>query len=141
MACKGTRWRSRRRLLTPAFHFQILESFFDVFNEQSRSLLTELTTIAATKKTETVDVYPILTQCALDIICGKQPQFTQSYYRVVKTSRLLLHLTAVERLWLFRKRKKRRGIQFLCYWHLFSSHFLELLRNLFVMYFVCTCVC
>jgi len=84
--------------LTPAFHFQILESFFDVFNEQSRSLLAELTTIAATKKTETVDVYPILTQCALDIICGKQQQFTQSYdRRVVKTSRLLLHLTAVER--------------------------------------------
>ena len=59
-------------MLTPAFHFQILESFFDVFNEQSRSLIDELTAILSAKKmNDTVDVYDIMTQCALDIICGK----------------------------------------------------------------------
>ena len=70
--CEGIRWRTRRRMLTPAFHFQILESFFDVFNEQSRSLIDELTAILSAKKmNDTVDVYDIMTQCALDIICGK----------------------------------------------------------------------
>lgn len=71
---KGLRWRSRRRLLTPAFHFQILESFFDVFNDQSQQLIKELDAAAAARPAASVDgsvnVYKILTQCALDIICG-----------------------------------------------------------------------
>jgi cytochrome P450 len=71
---KGLRWRSRRRLLTPAFHFQILESFFDVFNDQSHQLIKELDAAAAARPAASVDgsvnVYKILTQCALDIICG-----------------------------------------------------------------------
>ena len=67
----GNRWRTRRRLLSPSFHFQILESFFDVFNDQSRILIDELTAVSlATKENEDVDVYPIITQCAWDIICG-----------------------------------------------------------------------
>lgn len=67
------RWRSRRRLLTSAFHFQILESFYDVFNEQSRILIKELETAAALESSSTngtVNVCTILTQSALDIICG-----------------------------------------------------------------------
>ena len=73
----GKRWRSRRRLLTPAFHFKILENFFDVFNEQSRNLICELETAAANPSSPdgTVNVYTILTQCALDIICG-WPKFS-----------------------------------------------------------------
>lgn len=69
---KGQRWRSRRRLLTPAFHFQILENFFDVFNDQSHQLIKELETAADScpKVDGSVNVYKILTQCALDIICG-----------------------------------------------------------------------
>jgi cytochrome P450 len=70
---KGLRWRSRRRLLTPAFHFQILESFFDVFNDQSQQLIKELDSAAARPAASvdgSVNVYKILTQCALDIICG-----------------------------------------------------------------------
>lgn len=88
----GLKWRSRRRLLTPAFHFQILESFFDVFNEQSLKLVADMelaskaaatSSSAATLPTtdeslggdgssqyKAINVYTILTQCALDIICG-----------------------------------------------------------------------
>lgn len=79
----GDRWRTRRRLLTPAFHFQILESFFDVFNERSKSLITDLTEASkeaalrvgggsTPSASAPINVYTILTQCALDIICGKQ---------------------------------------------------------------------
>lgn len=31
---EGNQWRERRHLLTPAFHFKILDSFFDVFNNE-----------------------------------------------------------------------------------------------------------
>lgn len=66
----GDRWRSRRRLLTPAFHFQILESFFDVFNERSKSLIADLMEAHNLSPSAPINVYTILTQCALDIICG-----------------------------------------------------------------------
>ncbi|KAI9563270.1 hypothetical protein GHT06_010728 [Daphnia sinensis] len=67
----GDLWRSRRKMLTPAFHFSILDSFVEIFNEQSRILcgiLDNLCASFAEGKAE-IDVYPYLTRCSLDIIC------------------------------------------------------------------------
>ncbi|XP_032789185.2 cytochrome P450 4C1 [Daphnia magna] len=67
----GDLWRSRRKMLTPAFHFSILNSFIEVFNEQSRILcgiLDDMCASFAERKAE-IDVYPYLTKCSLDIIC------------------------------------------------------------------------
>ncbi|XP_057367282.1 cytochrome P450 4C1-like [Daphnia carinata] len=67
----GDLWRSRRKMLTPAFHFSILNSFIEVFNEQSRILCGILDDVCASfaeRKAE-IDVYPYLTKCSLDIIC------------------------------------------------------------------------
>jgi cytochrome P450 family 4 len=66
----GDRWKSRRRMLTPAFHFQILNSFFDVFNERSRLLVDYLNDLIKQKPDEAFDVFPVMGKCALDIICG-----------------------------------------------------------------------
>nr|QST15027.1 CYP4BY3 protein [Diaphanosoma celebensis] len=77
----GARWKSRRRLLTPAFHFQILSSFFDVFNEQSRVLVDILERIVDQQGDQPTDIFPIVTKCALDIICetsmGRQVRSSQ----------------------------------------------------------------
>ena len=67
----GERWKTRRRLLTPAFHFQILASFFDVFNEQSRALVDFLQEKVQQEAGQAIDIFPVITKCALDIICGK----------------------------------------------------------------------
>jgi len=63
----GQKWHERRKLLTPAFHYQILDHFIEIFNEQS-SILIE---ILGSTRGKTIDVYPYITKCALDIICGK----------------------------------------------------------------------
>ncbi|XP_069936736.1 cytochrome P450 4c3-like [Cherax quadricarinatus] len=68
----GSHWQTRRKLLTPAFHFKILEEFMSVFNKQSNKLIQKLE-----KKADgnTFDIYDDLTLCALDIICEFcQPQ-------------------------------------------------------------------
>ncbi|XP_037949227.1 cytochrome P450 4d8-like [Teleopsis dalmanni] len=62
----GKKWFSRRKVITPAFHFKILEEFVDVFDQQSNILLERLTE-KADGKTE-FDVYPFICLAALDII-------------------------------------------------------------------------
>ena len=54
-------------MLTPAFHFTILDQFMEVFNEQSRVLVTKLRETGDQR----VNVFPFITKATLDIICGK----------------------------------------------------------------------
>jgi len=60
-------------MLTPAFHFRILDTFLEVFNEQS----TILVQILEKKYIDggTFDIFPHITKCALDVISGKQITF------------------------------------------------------------------
>lgn len=65
----GSKWQRRRKLLTPTFHFKILEDFIHVFNEQSQVLIGKLNE-KISKTGNELDVFPFITLCALDIICG-----------------------------------------------------------------------
>ncbi|KAM3939830.1 cytochrome P450 4V2-like [Leptodactylus fuscus] len=61
----GKKWHSRRKMITPTFHFAILSEFLEVMNEQSRVLVE--------KFKEKVDkgafnCFMDITLCALDII-------------------------------------------------------------------------
>ncbi|GMR59387.1 hypothetical protein PMAYCL1PPCAC_29582 [Pristionchus mayeri] len=60
------KWHARRKLLTPAFHFNILRRYIPVFGEQAQILLSILEEHAATN--EVVDVFPLIKRCGLDII-------------------------------------------------------------------------
>lgn len=62
----GSKWHSRRKMLTPAFHFKILEDFVEVFNSQSHKMLDKLKGKADGKP---FDIFPFITLCTLDIIC------------------------------------------------------------------------
>ncbi|NXJ75175.1 CP4V2 protein, partial [Trogon melanurus] len=62
----GEKWRSRRKMITPTFHFAILTDFLEVMNEQGRILLEKLERHA---DKEAFDVFLDVTLCALDIIC------------------------------------------------------------------------
>ena len=57
-------------MLTPAFHFKILEDFIDVFNEQSQVLVQKLTQATELFGENCFNIFPFVTRCTLDIICG-----------------------------------------------------------------------
>ena len=64
----GSKWHSRRKMLTPAFHFKILEDFLDVMNKHCAKLCDDILE-PLSLKAEEFDVFPLVTHCALDIIC------------------------------------------------------------------------
>uniref|UniRef100_A0A1B0BME5 Cytochrome P450 n=1 Tax=Glossina palpalis gambiensis TaxID=67801 RepID=A0A1B0BME5_9MUSC len=53
-------------ILTPAFHFKILDDFIDVFNEQSVILTRKLEHEVGS---EAFNLFPYVTLCTLDIVC------------------------------------------------------------------------
>lgn len=67
------KWRVRRKILTPAFHFRILEDFLPIINEQSNVLITKLESMAEDVdencNAKEFDIVPVITLCMLDIIC------------------------------------------------------------------------
>ncbi|KAI5641922.1 cytochrome p450 domain-containing protein [Phthorimaea operculella] len=59
----GLRWKVHRRLLTPAFHFNILQNFFQVFLKNDKILVK---TLRATGKGTNISLFPIIALNALD---------------------------------------------------------------------------
>jgi len=62
----GKKWRTRRRLLTPSFHFKILEDFLDVMNEQADVFVDKIRELEDRGE---VDLIQKVVLCTLDIIC------------------------------------------------------------------------
>uniref|UniRef100_A0A671YKZ7 Cytochrome P450 4V2 n=2 Tax=Sparus aurata TaxID=8175 RepID=A0A671YKZ7_SPAAU len=62
----GTKWRQRRKMLTPTFHFSILTDFLEVMNEQAEILVDKLDKQAGKGP---FNCFNYVTLCALDIIC------------------------------------------------------------------------
>lgn len=62
----GEKWFQRRKIITPTFHFKILEQFLEVFNEETDRLVTKLEQHIGE---EEFDMYQYITLHALDSIC------------------------------------------------------------------------
>ncbi|CAL8135189.1 unnamed protein product [Orchesella dallaii] len=67
LTSRGQQWFHRRKQLTPAFHFKILDDFLRVFNEQCSVFKSVLE--RKTNENQAFDIFPVITHCALDIIC------------------------------------------------------------------------
>lgn len=63
----GERWHKLRKLLTPAFHFQILERFVQIFEEQSEVLVAKIKKIPDGVFEDAFDLFHAF---ALDVISG-----------------------------------------------------------------------
>lgn len=64
---KPEKWRPRRKLLTPTFHYDILKDFMPVYNRHGRTLCEKLARLVS--PTEHADIHHMITLCTLDIIC------------------------------------------------------------------------
>ncbi|XP_019877347.1 cytochrome P450 4C1 [Aethina tumida] len=66
LTSSGHHWQTHRKLITPTFHFSILDAFQEVFYEKSEKLVEILSQKA---DGQYFDVMPYLARCALDVIC------------------------------------------------------------------------
>lgn len=86
----GEKWFHRRKIITPTFHFKILEGFADVFNREADVLIEQLRKYAGSG--EEFDIYEPISLYALDSICitsmgvdiNAQNDPTNQYVRDVK---------------------------------------------------------
>jgi len=61
----GARWRSRRKLLTPAFHYDILRGFHHIFVEHTLTLCNKWEKLSDS----TLDICPYISALTLDTVC------------------------------------------------------------------------
>lgn len=98
------KWRRRRKILTPAFHFRILNDFLPVINEQAAVLVGKI----AEYRGSSLDFVPLSCHCALDVICEttmginirSQSGGNSKYVRTVSQAAELV-LLRVMRPWLW----------------------------------------
>ncbi|XP_054422118.1 cytochrome P450 4V2 [Pteronotus mesoamericanus] len=92
----GSKWRSRRKMLTPTFHFTILEDFLDIMNEQANILINKFEKHV---NGEAFNCFVYIALCALDIICetamgkniGAQTNDDSEYVRAVYRMSDIIH--------------------------------------------------
>lgn len=94
----GDHWHKHRKIITPTFHFSILETFCEIFSEKSKILVEQLSHHADTDKT--INIHQYVTRAALDIISEAamgiqldcQTQYQNEYVDAVyEISELIMH--------------------------------------------------
>jgi cytochrome P450 family 4 len=65
----GKKWHQRRKMITPTFHFKILEQFVDVMNRHGDVFVQKLKKLQG----RDINIYPMISLYALDVICGESP--------------------------------------------------------------------
>ncbi|XP_045470623.1 probable cytochrome P450 4d14 [Harmonia axyridis] len=62
----GSRWKSYRKILTPAFHFKRIENLISVCQKASDDLIKKMSN---NLDKDCFDVYPIISNFSLDVLC------------------------------------------------------------------------
>uniref|UniRef100_A0AC34QXY8 Cytochrome P450 n=1 Tax=Panagrolaimus sp. JU765 TaxID=591449 RepID=A0AC34QXY8_9BILA len=63
---KPEKWRPRRKMLTPTFHYDILKDFVEVYNRHASTLISKFHDLVGKGYN---DVFHTITLCTLDVIC------------------------------------------------------------------------
>ncbi|KAF7381517.1 hypothetical protein HZH66_013911 [Vespula vulgaris] len=65
----GKKWMRDRKLITPAFHFNILEQYAIVMSEKADIFVKCLEKHININPQESIDIFPYANRCTLDVIC------------------------------------------------------------------------
>ncbi|CAH2234756.1 cytochrome P450 4C1-like [Pararge aegeria] len=102
----GKKWHQRRKLLTPAFHFNILKRFFRTIEEETEVFLESL---AAEVENENTDIVQLISNMTLRTVCktamgtsmneGIQSLSTKYFNAIQKLGAILIQRSC--KVWLF----------------------------------------
>nr|ANW46746.1 cytochrome P450 CYP4G102 [Locusta migratoria] len=70
----GQKWRSHRKLIAPTFHLNVLKSFIDLFNANSRDVVTKL----RKEGKKTFDIHDYMSECTVEILLETAMGVTKS---------------------------------------------------------------
>jgi cytochrome P450 family 4 len=65
----GRKWLTRRKMITPSFHFNILKQFVQTFDDHGCILVDKLSGPSSAKEPQEVDVMQYIGAYTLDVIC------------------------------------------------------------------------
>ncbi|XP_017093177.2 cytochrome P450 4d1 isoform X2 [Drosophila bipectinata] len=99
LVSSGRKWHRRRKIITPAFHFRILDAYVEIFDRQSRRLVRELRRQQQDEGQEEFPLGEAMHLCTLDAICetamgvsiDAQTNADSEYVQAVKTISMVLH--------------------------------------------------
>lgn len=63
----GRKWRAHRKLIAPSFHLNVLKSFIDLFNDNSRNVVKKL----AQEEGKEFDCHDYMSEATVEILLGK----------------------------------------------------------------------
>ncbi|KAL5290414.1 hypothetical protein ACFFRR_010025 [Megaselia abdita] len=97
LVSKGRKWFKRRKIITPAFHFKILEQYIETFENQGKTLVRNLNEMV--KLGKPFEFYNLINFYTLDVICesamgvqmNSQSNSDIQYVSAVKTISTVLH--------------------------------------------------
>nr|XP_016939415.1 cytochrome P450 4d1 isoform X1 [Drosophila suzukii] len=99
LVSRGRKWHKRRKIITPAFHFKILDQFVEVFEKGSRDLLRNMERDRLKHGDAGFSLYDWINLCTMDTICetamgvsiNAQSNADSEYVQAVKTISMVLH--------------------------------------------------
>nr|AKD43164.1 Cyp4d1-RA [Drosophila melanogaster] len=99
LVSRGRKWHKRRKIITPAFHFKILDQFVEVFEKGSRDLLRNMEQDRLNHGESGFSLYDWINLCTMDTICetamgvsiNAQSNADSEYVQAVKTISMVLH--------------------------------------------------
>jgi hypothetical protein len=69
----GKKWQQRRKIITPSFHFKILEQFAEIMDSQGKVFVANL----KKREGQQVNFFPLISLYALDVICGNNKMISR----------------------------------------------------------------
>lgn len=63
----GKKWHDRRKIVSPAFHFQMLEKFAETFDRLSNTFIKKLHEYEADAD---IELFHLIGLFTLDVVCG-----------------------------------------------------------------------